>query len=124
MSGLPLSAFASDRATRYVAAWLVAIGVMAASLTNAWFSFDNTSNDARNDGNSGHTTIDFGGQWLMGRMLVEGYGQHLYDRSYQRRVLLRAYPIEDEVPADQRRRRTRINMTQQTLWTGSWGMTM
>ena len=61
--------------------------------------------DFRNDGNGGHATIDFGGQWLMGRMLVKGYGQHLYDRKYQREVLTPprgAYPIEDEILPEER----------------------
>jgi len=65
----------------------------------AWGAF---ASPQRRDGNSGHTTIDFGGQWLMGRMLVEGLGQHLYHRNYQREVLREAYPQEDEPPDSER----------------------
>jgi hypothetical protein len=61
----------------------------------AWGAF---ASPQRRDGNLGHTTIDFGGQWLMGRMLVQGLGQHLYHRNYQREVLREAFPQEDEPP--------------------------
>jgi arabinofuranan 3-O-arabinosyltransferase len=85
--------------TRYVAAWLIALGGAGASMYFAWTAFDEAN---RNDQNDGHTTIDFGGQYLMGRMLVRGYGQHLYHRQYQRRVLHEAYPRADENPSQER----------------------
>ena len=66
----------------YVLAWLVAVVASAVALEYAWIGFDKSE---RRDGNCGHATIDFGGQYLMGRMLVRGYGQHLYHRHYQRR---------------------------------------
>jgi len=50
----------------------------------------------RADGQSGHTTIDFGGQWLMGRMVYLGQGHQLYHRQAQWPVLWQAYPIADE----------------------------
>lgn len=84
---------------RYMLAWLLALLIAATSAASAWFSF---AAPERRDGNSGHTTIDFGGQWLMGRMLVEGLGQHLYHRNVQRLVLRRAYPREDEAPDEKR----------------------
>src|SRR5438045_3831477 len=37
-------------------------------------------------GNDGHTSIDFGGQWMMGRLLVLGYGNELYSRDRHREV--------------------------------------
>jgi hypothetical protein len=49
----------------------------------------------RRDGNHGHATIDFGGQWVMGRMLVTGNGRALYNRLALRRVLEEAYPRAD-----------------------------
>ena len=48
------------RRVRYVAAWLLALGLAWARMENAHRSFQNPN---RVDGNSGHTTIDFGGQW-------------------------------------------------------------
>ena len=84
--------------TRYVAAWLLTAAGAWASLDFAWHSFDKHS---RNDGNEGHTTIDFGGQYLMGRMLVEGYGRHLYHRDFQHVVLRGVYPRGDEDPAQE-----------------------
>src|SRR5262249_40680704 len=53
----------------------------------------------RRDGNDGHTSIDFGGQWLMGRMLTRGYGYELYNRNRQYEVAAQAYPRELEAPA-------------------------
>jgi hypothetical protein len=83
---------------RYVLAWLLAIGVATASLATAWVIFNDPR---RNDGNEGHTYIDFGGQWLMGRMLLTGHGRELYYRPRQRELLLAAYPRPDEIPTDQ-----------------------
>ena len=84
-------------ATRYVMAWLLALGTAAYILYSAWTSFDSDKkpdgSPRRRGGNSGHAMIDFGGQWLMGRMLVQGYGQHLYHRNYQWVVARAAYPV-------------------------------
>src|SRR5262249_51232342 len=54
----------------------------------------------RRDGNYGHATIDFGGQWLMGRMLVTGNGRQLYNRLAQRRILEASYPLADSENPD------------------------
>ncbi|TMQ35554.1 MAG: DUF2029 domain-containing protein [Planctomycetota bacterium] len=93
--------------TRYVIAWLVALGTAAYIFYSAWTSFDSDKkpdgSPRRRGGNSGHAMIDFGGQWLMGRMLVQGYGQHLYHRNYQWVVARAAYPVEDEIPPEDRR---------------------
>jgi hypothetical protein len=85
--------------TRYWLAWLITLGGAGVSLYFAWISFDSGT---RRDGNAGHTTIDFGGQYLMGRMLVRGYGQHLYHRLYQLQVLREAYPQADEDPKQEK----------------------
>jgi hypothetical protein len=84
--------------TRYVMSWLIAFGAAAIALTCGWLLFANDSDQHRRDGNGGHATIDFGGQYLMGRMIVEGHGRQLYDRTYQRQVLQRNYPRHDEGP--------------------------
>jgi hypothetical protein len=81
--------------SRYVLAWLAAVAVAAGFAYQAWNGF-NVEN--RNDGNDGHTSIDFGGQWLMGRLLAEGHGMHLYDRDFQSLVLARNYPVADQDP--------------------------
>ncbi len=82
--------------TRLVIAWVLALSAGAVALEyahNRVFAEPN-----RNDGNSGHTTIDFGGQWIMGRMIIEGQGRHLYQRDTIQAVLERAYPHADEDP--------------------------
>src|SRR3954447_21627944 len=85
----------------YGLAWLLAIGAAGVALSHAWHSFDIQETDPekrRHDGNDGHTSIDFGGQYLMGRMLLEGHGRDLYTRSHQRTVLIGIYPLGDQVP--------------------------
>jgi arabinofuranan 3-O-arabinosyltransferase len=93
-----LWAFLLSPRTRYVTAWLTALCAAAIALTCGWVLFNNDNEQHRRDGNGGHATIDFGGQYLMGRMIVEGHGRHLYDRTYQRQVLQKCYPSEDEDP--------------------------
>ena len=55
----------------------------------------------RPDGVGGYTQIDFGGQWIMGRMLVRGYGHELYHRQRQWDVVRGGYPVENEMPIQQ-----------------------
>jgi hypothetical protein len=83
----------------YALAWGLTLFVAQVCLVAAWHSFDNYyARTNRPDGNGGHTTIDFGGQYLMGRLLVEGHGHDLYNRSRQRLILTAAYPVEDQEP--------------------------
>jgi arabinofuranan 3-O-arabinosyltransferase len=89
--------------TYYVLSWLAAFGIAGGVFCNAWINFnvnpDSTQpGSRRRDSNNGHCMIDFGGQWLMGRMLSEGHGQRLYLRSQQREVLQAAYPKENQDP--------------------------
>ncbi|MFN4261026.1 MAG: glycosyltransferase family 87 protein [Gemmataceae bacterium] len=93
--------FAFHWLTRYVLAWLVALAALGLTGDSAWHHF----NDSRRpSGNSAHTFIDFGGQWIMGRMVVDGHAWHLYDRAYQWSVAQAYYPISDEIPEDQRQK--------------------
>src|SRR6266851_6985301 len=84
---------------RYLLSWLLAIGTAAGYLYFSWHHFDEPT---RPDGNLGHTYIDFGGQYLLGRMLTRGQGRHLYQRPYQRTVLEEAYPRQNESPDQER----------------------
>jgi hypothetical protein len=82
--------------------WVVTISVAAYLITHAWGWF-NTPNDLpeerrRADGNGGHAQIDFGGQWVMGRMLVMGHGRELYHRQRQWEVVREGFPVEYEPP--------------------------
>lgn len=82
---------------RYVLAWLTCLVAAGIAIGFAWVS----GNDPRRgDGNWMHANIDFGGQWLMGRMIVEGHGRQLYHRSVQREVLERAFPRANQNPDD------------------------
>src|SRR5260370_11616075 len=88
--------------TRYAAAWIAAVGIAGWQQYLAAKAF-RIPDDAgperwRVCGNDGHTSIDFGGQWLMGRMLTKGYGRHLYQRDYQFEVAQAAYSRDLEPP--------------------------
>lgn len=91
--------FALHATTRYAAAWLLALGLGAGYLHWAWHFFDEPR---RADGNQGHVFIDFGGQWLLGRMIAEGHGRQLYHRGIQREVICRSYPRAAEIPTEYR----------------------
>ncbi len=95
----------SVRRPGVVAAWLVAwiacLAVAAGRIDHARGEFRNRSASAREcraDGNSGHTEIDFGGQYLMGRMLATGRGRELYRRQSLWPVVWAAYPQGAEAP--------------------------
>jgi hypothetical protein len=93
----------SQRLVYYALAWTLTLGVAQITLYGAWHSFDNAySTNRRSDGNAGHTTIDFGGQYLMGRLLLEGHGHDLYNRSWQRLTLSEIYPTQDQDPKAER----------------------
>ena len=82
--------------------WLVAIGIAAYTLFHAWTFFgnrpDQPESHRRVDGNAGHTQIDFGGQWVMGRMVVKGHASELYHRQRQWEVAREGYRLENEPP--------------------------
>src|SRR5947209_1497702 len=88
-----IASFLTHRHTRRAAAWLVAVATVAHMTYCSW-NFWNRDN--RLDGNEGHATIDFGSQWVMGRMLYLGEGANLYERDHIRAVLKEAYPRELE----------------------------
>jgi hypothetical protein len=81
--------------TRYLAAWAVALGLACSITVSAW---DRRQDDDRASGTDGHTTIDFGGQWAMGRMLVSGRGWTLFEREHLREMLVESYPLDDQTP--------------------------
>src|SRR5438132_681000 len=90
---------------RYLLAWLLVVTAAGITLFCAWTLFDTPKRadgtPKRKGGNKGHVTIDFGGQWLMGRMLARGLGRHLYHRNYLGEVVREAYPHEDEIPPEE-----------------------
>ncbi|VTR94855.1 membrane protein : Uncharacterized protein OS=Pseudonocardia dioxanivorans (strain ATCC 55486 / DSM 44775 / JCM 13855 / CB1190) GN=Psed_1724 PE=4 SV=1: DUF2029 [Gemmata massiliana] len=83
--------------------WLAVLITSAVFLYRA-FEWLGSTPDAppehrRADGNSGHAQIDFGGQWLMGRMIATGNGRALYHRQRQWSVLREGFRDEAESPA-------------------------
>jgi arabinofuranan 3-O-arabinosyltransferase len=85
---------------RWGICWFIFLGSAGFMGVQAWTAFNEPTDKAQtafnqadcSDGNRGHATIDFGGQWLMGRMIVEGQGRHLYLRNYLRPVAQQAFP--------------------------------
>lgn len=80
--------------------WVVAVVVGAQHLWHAVIWFDDPpgipDHERRADGNRGATQIDFGGQWVMGRMVVCGHAGELYHRQKQWEVVRAAYPVANE----------------------------
>jgi hypothetical protein len=81
--------------TRYVLCWCLAIVISAVIMYDSWMWW---AEPDRVDGNEGHVTIDFGGQWLVARMFIAGQGRHLYSLRDQRPILEESYPQDDAIP--------------------------
>ncbi len=81
--------------TRWILSWIVAVASAAFVAEEAWRCNDDK---LRRDGNGGHASIDFGGQWLMARALVVGQGRHLYRRNDLRPIARASYPPGSERP--------------------------
>ncbi len=104
--------FVCHRLTRLAVCWLGCLFLAWTRWQHAYHCFDapptNDSSSAaerdkrREDGNNGHTWIDFGGQYVFGRTAAEGGWRHLYDRDTLRRTAEAAYPIERQSPAVQK----------------------
>lgn len=84
-----------SRPARYVACWLVALAAAGFAAEQAW---DCWNDPQRRDGNWGHCTIDFCGQYLMARMFATGHGRELYSRKVQEQVLAPVLPDSDGRP--------------------------
>ena len=82
---------------RYSLAWILALVVAGVAFYYAWYDFHT---DKRPEGTHGHRSIDFAGQYLIGRMLQQGYGHELYFRERQRIVLDAAYPRDEQDSTD------------------------
>jgi arabinofuranan 3-O-arabinosyltransferase len=93
-------AWLGTRRSHALLLWLLTLIVGGYLLWHAFKWFDipsNTPEDRRRtDGNGGHVQIDFGGQWLMGRMVVCGHGRELYHRQRLWEVARDAFPVENE----------------------------
>jgi len=96
----------TDPLPRLLLAWMLCITVASQRLRHALTTFatepDPPAEKVRADGNEGHAQIDFGGQWLMGRMIATGRGRELYHRNRQWEVVRDGYPRAAEAPETQR----------------------
>ena len=86
--------------------WVVCFATAGQRLDNARSMFKTPTDPSgatlrweRPTGTTGHKEIDFGGQWLMGRMVVAGHADELYNRNRQWEVAWDGFPIADEPPA-------------------------
>jgi hypothetical protein len=80
---------------RFWLGWCALLVGVLISCVSAWLW---AREPRRRDGNWGHTSIDFCGQWVLAHLIVTGQGRHLYDRTTLRPALERALPREDEAP--------------------------
>ncbi len=92
----------TDPLPRLLLAWMLCVAVASQRLRHAVAMFDadpgTPAEKVRADGNDGHTRIDFGGQWLMGRMIVTGHGRELYHRNRHWDVVRAGFPRAAEAP--------------------------
>jgi arabinofuranan 3-O-arabinosyltransferase len=87
--------FLTQRRTRLVLTWLVLLAALGHRGVQAWINFRVPERPNRNDG---HTSIDFGGQWMMGRLLVLGHPRELYSRQRHLEIARDAYAHDQEAP--------------------------
>ncbi len=91
------------RRTRYALCWVVCLLFAGQRWHHARFEFDTgkyaESEKQRADTNNGHTHIDFGGQWVFGRLAATGQFRDLYHRDAQWKVVNEAYRPEAQSPA-------------------------
>jgi arabinofuranan 3-O-arabinosyltransferase len=91
---------------RFVLCWIVCLGVAAQRGYHARSQFDTSQLEPverrRVDGNNGHTHIDFGGQWVFGRVAATGQFRSLYDRNLHWKIVRKAFPLESQSDAVRR----------------------
>lgn len=87
--------FLTARRTRIVVTWLILVGAFGHRTVQAWINFRVPQ---RPDRNEGHASIDFGGQWMMGRLVVLGHNHELYSRPRHLEIARESYPVERESP--------------------------
>lgn len=87
--------FLTVRRTRVVLAWAALLLLVGHRAGQAWINF---KQEDRPCGNDGYTSIDFGGQWMLGRLLVTGHGRELYSRERHLEVARTAFPRDQEPP--------------------------
>jgi hypothetical protein len=96
----PERPFFPSRRLRYLLTWFLALSFAAGRIAHGHLCFQDSRPESdparRRDGNDGHVAIDFGGQWVMGRMLTRGFGQELYHRARQWEVAQQAFPRKRE----------------------------
>ncbi len=72
---IPLGRFLLRRRTLAVLAWTAVLVAAAVAFYLSWFGYQEPGPPPRT---VGHIHIDFGGQWIMGRMIAKGEGPDLY----------------------------------------------
>jgi arabinofuranan 3-O-arabinosyltransferase len=94
------------RRTRYALCWIVCLFFAGQRWYHARYEFDSGKyaepEKQRADTNNGHTHIDFGGQWVFGRLAATGQFRDLYHRDAQWQVVNEAYPADRQSDAQRR----------------------
>lgn len=93
--------WATGRTALSLLLWAICIGVAGGRIYHARTIYDTPASkpsEVRHDGNTGHTHIDFGGQWVMGKIVADGHARELYDRNRQWKTVRAGFPVSDEPP--------------------------
>jgi hypothetical protein len=77
----------------YLASWATLVFVGYHVTYDSWVAYNREDVDS---GTEGHATVDFGGQWYTGKLLLQGEGHFLYERHHQWMVLKQNFPPEKE----------------------------
>ncbi len=83
----------TSRRGRLILTWIVLLAAIGHRGVQGWINFEDPE---RPTGNDGHSSIDFGGQWMMGRLLILGHGRELYSRSKHLEVAQQSFRHERE----------------------------
>jgi arabinofuranan 3-O-arabinosyltransferase len=81
------------RIVAYIASWALLLFVAGYITHDSWTGYASDDVEA---GTIGHATVDFGGQWYTGKLLLRGEGRFLYERHHQWIVLQQGFPLEKE----------------------------
>jgi hypothetical protein len=77
----------------YVASWALLLFIAGLVTYDSWTAYDSDEYDA---GTEGHATVDFGGQWYVGKLILQGEGHYLYERHHLWMVMQENFPAETQ----------------------------
>jgi hypothetical protein len=98
---------------RYLVCWALTLYVGGRLTYEAWIAWDSDEHIA---GTTGHTTVDFGGQWFTGKLLLRGEGHHLYERHHHWIVFREFWPRDPDPPTGIRSNKKQVDADNFMWW--------